>query len=143
MKNYDAPEFRRIGDVLVGVVSGPVSLDRLLRIRAEQCLQWSEELPVGTVMDFTDATFHLTPKEWDHAFRAALRWTYNFQRPTAMVVHPGQLDLFNAGADEFAQHGIVQAAFTSFEQAVSWALNRRESRPPPPGRSRSARCRQL
>lgn len=140
MRHHEALVFQREGQVLLGRVAGIVTLERLLMIRAAQCAQWEIKLPLGTVMDFREATFTLSLTEWEQAFETGRRWTYNVHRPTAMVVRDDQLEFFRRGAVEFAQHGIIQAAFTALPTAMAWAASRRESlrqAPRKPGRRKS------
>ncbi len=123
----DTLMFRREAGVLIGDVGGTVTLERLLAIRAAQCREWATALPVATVMDYSKAAFKLTPREWDFAFRAGVRWTYKPHCPTATVASDEQLDLFRAGVLSFAEHGLIQSAFSSLERALAWASGRREA----------------
>jgi len=128
MKKAGTLAFVRDRDVLVGTVTGAVDLRRLLAIRSEQHGEWSTRLPNGTVMDYREAAFELSTRDWELAFMAGRRWTYSTSTPFCLVVNEVDVRLFRAQCDRWADLGVVAAAFTDFQSALAWASARREAR---------------
>ena len=116
--------FRRHRSVLIGKVVGDINLERVLAIRAAQVAHWNERLPIATVMDYRASRSLLSAKEWEFAFQAGLRWTYDITKPTGFVLREDAVPSYMAHATRWADHGVVMNVFTELSDALAWASRR-------------------
>lgn len=119
-------EIKRVADVLVVRLAGPISLDELMRSRAAAMLEWKMRPVKACVVDARDAFFDVDEAGWNLVMRTGERWGFVDGPPAAYVVAPELVPEFRARGLRWATLGAIRTTFTDFNAALAWGQARRE-----------------
>ena len=113
-------ELMRAGRVLLIRLKGTVSLETMLHAGSKARAEWDKGRHRSAVFDLSEASFDMTPTQWERSFSAAARWHFVPSMPMAVVAAPETFDFFLARSMRWAQHGVMQTVFMSLSDALAW-----------------------
>lgn len=108
------------GDVLFGLVAGPMCIDGLRRVRSELVERMVNGRYRGAVLDLHQIKPGFTAQDWERFIVSTPRHGVAPEVPVALVVQPHFLDIANKYCLAMAKAGRVRCFFSDVEIAFSW-----------------------